>query len=526
MKTTRNVSRLLTLILALCLMVALAAPAMAAEKNAVTDAKNAVMQVQIWFSDPAHLTADLHLLNGTGFLINGNTLVTNEHVVSYKSSPEVATDWVLYINQQTGLQYTPEEVMDHMSIRVAVLRDVYVEASITTVSREMDYAVLTLNQEIRNRTTLPIRSSSTLKQTEAVYALGYPGDYEDLVDQFYYNGEDVIITSGNVNNVGISSYSVEQEMFTSTFTNRIENVTIVEHSAKIVEGNSGGPLLDADGAVVGINAHGDDLRNLAIASDELTATLDALGIDYEKAGLPAPVPTEPSEEPPVTTAATEAPPATTVATEAPPVTTEATVESTEPIKNDTDSDSDSNLTVILIVAAVAILAVVIVVVVVVSRGKKSTHPVSGGYTPPASSAAPQSENKGFQPAPHTPASYGAATDTGETTVLTKDAGETTVLTRNGGTLTRKRTGETVKINMDHFVIGRERKTANYCITDNSSISRSHVTLTIRNGVTYLTDMGTANGTFVNGVKVIPRQEIALKNGDKITLADEDFEFKI
>ena len=116
---------------------------------------------------------------------------------------------------------------------------------------------------------------------------------------------------------------------------------------------------------------------------------------------------------------------------------------------------------------------------------------------------------------------------GETTVLNQDAGETTVLSRNvnGGTLIRKRNGEKITISNEKFIIGRDRKAVNYCISDNSSISRSHVTLEVRGDVTYLVDMNAANGTFVNGVKAMPRQEIALKDGDKITLSDEDFEYK-
>ena len=130
------------------------------------------------------------------------------------------------------------------------------------------------------------------------------------------------------------------------------------------------------------------------------------------------------------------------------------------------------------------------------------------------------------PAPQAPTA--PISGAGETTVLNQGAGETTVLSKNvnGGTLTRKRNGEVIKISAEQFVIGRERKSVNYCISDNSSISRTHVKLEVRNGVTYLTDMGAANGTFVNGVKAMPRQEIALKNGDKITLADEDLEYKI
>jgi pSer/pThr/pTyr-binding forkhead associated (FHA) protein len=36
-------------------------------------------------------------------------------------------------------------------------------------------------------------------------------------------------------------------------------------------------------------------------------------------------------------------------------------------------------------------------------------------------------------------------------------------------------------------------------------------------------MKAANGTFVNGVKQMPNQKLALKSGDKITLADEDLQ---
>lgn len=130
---------------------------------------------------------------------------------------------------------------------------------------------------------------------------------------------------------------------------------------------------------------------------------------------------------------------------------------------------------------------------------------------------------GFEPAPTTPIQ-----GVGETTVLNAGAaGETTVLSRNvnGGTLIRKRTGETVNVNQESFVIGRERKDVNYCIADNTAVSRIHAKLIVRNGVTYLTSMTDKNGTFVNNTKVMRNQEVALKNGDHITLANEELEYR-
>jgi pSer/pThr/pTyr-binding forkhead associated (FHA) protein len=117
-------------------------------------------------------------------------------------------------------------------------------------------------------------------------------------------------------------------------------------------------------------------------------------------------------------------------------------------------------------------------------------------------------------------------DAGETTILSQGAGETTVLSRNvnGGTLVRSSNQERIAINKEELVIGRERKRVDYCISDNTSISRMHAKLVVRNGQTYLVDMNAANGTFLNGSKAAPYQEMALKDGDKITLAAEDFTY--
>ena len=117
-------------------------------------------------------------------------------------------------------------------------------------------------------------------------------------------------------------------------------------------------------------------------------------------------------------------------------------------------------------------------------------------------------------------------EVGETTILNQGAGETTVLSKvvNGGALIRLKTRERLTINKESMTIGRERKRVDICIPDNTSISRLHAKLVVRNGVTYLIDQNAANGTFVNGVKATPNQEVALKDGDKVMLAAEEFEY--
>lgn len=125
-------------------------------------------------------------------------------------------------------------------------------------------------------------------------------------------------------------------------------------------------------------------------------------------------------------------------------------------------------------------------------------------------------------APTMPTNDGA----GETSVLNDGAGETTVLGGNQATgfaLVRKSNNERITINKPEFTIGKERRRVDYCIANNNSVSRVHAKLKVRGGVCYISDLGSTNCTFVNGVKLSPNQEIALKKGDKVKISDEEFE---
>lgn len=118
-------------------------------------------------------------------------------------------------------------------------------------------------------------------------------------------------------------------------------------------------------------------------------------------------------------------------------------------------------------------------------------------------------------------------DGGETTVLSGDGSETTVLSKqvDGGKLIRLSNNENIPITYSGFTIGKNRREVDYCIGDNTNISRNHAKFIVRDGVTYIVDNKSTNGTFVNNSTVRPGDEIALNDGDMIMLADEKFEFK-
>ena len=80
--------------------------------------------------------------------------------------------------------------------------------------------------------------SGELRKTAQVYAMGYPG-----VSDMGSLALDATVTPGGVSRI----FNSPQPSW---------NVTIVQHSAGINEGNSGGPLFDACGRVVGVNTAG------------------------------------------------------------------------------------------------------------------------------------------------------------------------------------------------------------------------------------------------------------------------------
>ncbi len=561
-KGTHLIGRVLAVVMAVTLSFAMAINVSAASANKdVNDARNGVVQIQVWFVDP-ETTKNEALWTGTGFLINESTVVTCNHVVDV--SDEEFKNWLDDLNAETKVQRTVEQVKKLLEIRIMVLRDVYIKATVKKASAEMDYAILTLSETMKNRTPLKIRDSSNLEQTEEVFALGFPGDMSYFKETNYYDTEDVTITSGNVNKVdNMDFYTYDDN---GKVTGHYKNVNCVESSALIAGGNSGGSLVDSNGCVVGINAAGNSTRNFAISSKQLIDVLDALGIKYTSADSSVPVIGDGTESgvEKLDTSKLSALLATANDKESAEYTEESFKALKDAIKSANSAlTSDSQIDIdnavadlqdaidaleekgtsavdkyalIGIIAVVAVIIIGVVVVLIIVLSKKNKTPVAAPQTPKAVApvvAKPATPVTPAAPVAPAPVQAPVSNETtvlnqgaGETTVLNQGAGETTVLSQvvNGGSLTRSSNNERIPINSADFTIGRERSKVDYCVGGNTNISRIHARFVVKDGKTYIVDNKAANGTFVNGVKARAGQEIELNNGDKILLADEKFEF--
>ena len=126
-------------------------------------------------------------------------------------------------------------------------------------------------------------------------------------------------------------------------------------------------------------------------------------------------------------------------------------------------------------------------------------------------------------------------ETGEVTLPDIDYSETSVLSKEMESnmdksvktypkLVRCKTGETVTINQDSFIIGASDEQSDYCIKYNSNISRRHVCIMRLEDGYYIQDLDTTNGTSVNDMRVVPGRYVKLDNGCIIRMAEEEFEY--
>lgn len=156
---------------------------------------------------------------GSGFVIKSNSsetlIVTNYHVVEDKP----------------------------YSISVWISDDETVSASILAYTDQKDMCILKLAYPVSLKPLAFAQNGA--KQGEAVYAVGFPGAADYLSDREAHTSAEATITDGIVSAVRETTVSVHGTP-----------VKILQINAAINAGNSGGPLFNANGEVVGINTLG------------------------------------------------------------------------------------------------------------------------------------------------------------------------------------------------------------------------------------------------------------------------------
>ena len=166
--------------------------------------------------------SDTKLGMGSGFIATGDGhVITNQHVIRGSH-----TFSVILNGTKTELR-----------------------ARIVAQSRALDLAILKVDGAIGSPLTI---SAIVPNAGEEVWALGFPGNADRLAEQVRPT-----ITKGILSNVFYGSWHNNNQL------------QLIQHSAGISPGSSGGPLFDNCGRVVGVNSKGSGSRVLHDSAGEV-----------------------------------------------------------------------------------------------------------------------------------------------------------------------------------------------------------------------------------------------------------------
>lgn len=90
-------------------------------------------------------------------------------------------------------------------------------------------------------------------------------------------------------------------------------------------------------------------------------------------------------------------------------------------------------------------------------------------------------------------------------------------------LVNKKNNKMYAISVNPSILGSS-SSADIAFSDNKAISRRHAEIYEENGAYYIKDLGSTNGTFVNGGRINKDEVAELSDGDNIKLSDETFIF--
>ena len=291
----------------------LAVPGLAAgDDHGVAQVANGVVQV---YAETQRSDGSVYSGIGSAFGVGTvgeetDIFITNRHVVTVENEDGSLTqaqrvylmlgDDSLTITQRAveldGELYLAEDlppIYDANTNRM-------VECDVRYCSEEYDFAILQALEPVEGRTALELAGGAeTMHTSQQVYALGFPAISDDVSTatgwvfsgNYYPNGgEDLpIYTYTQTYNGKVSDVTVTTGIISRFTSMASENdVAVIQHDATIHSGNSGGPLVNQDGQVVGINTYstqGTESLNYAIYIDYVRDALEEQGIDYNGKGV-------------------------------------------------------------------------------------------------------------------------------------------------------------------------------------------------------------------------------------------------
>ena len=205
-----------------------------------------------------------------------DVFVTNRHVVT--SEPGImqleSGELVLAVYETTGVYLVLDNFAYNLSTNeLDTSRTVPCTVIYAGNEEEEDVAVLRASEPVPGRVALALQAEeSSLREEDPVTALGYPFLSDEATNEGYLLAtiDDMTVSPGYA-----MRFYEAQDVLADTGTGRV-----IQMSCVINGGNSGGPLVDENGAVVGINTW-----TFGVADPTVTGSYYAIRVQYAKNAL-------------------------------------------------------------------------------------------------------------------------------------------------------------------------------------------------------------------------------------------------
>lgn len=242
----------------LVLVLSLSVSASAISAN---EARNSVVVVSTLLETGA---GNVGFGHGTGFFVTDQYLITNFHVI--EDFEKYGAGELVSMNVDGG------QISGRAKVRAYYDSKDYEEAFVVGYDSIRDIAILRLANSTSKRTPLTLRVPTEDMVGTTVYAVGFPGLADNILadSTSSWGKNDSTVTSGTISRLVTQSGTGQRN---------------IQIDCDIKHGNSGGPLLDADGAVIGVTTWGvnnqdQESINYAVNIEDAIMLLDQYRVNY------------------------------------------------------------------------------------------------------------------------------------------------------------------------------------------------------------------------------------------------------
>ena len=508
-----------------------------AQEDPISQAKKGIIEIYAGIQDKK---GNFHAIkHGSGVVIgssdNSSYLLTN-----YKFL-HISEKGIKKFCKKNKIETEEYGSTNTVLVKAVVKGDVLVDATTVAESKEKNFTILEINNSMSEKIPVPIGDNSELVIGSKIYALGFSADAgeQDAKNRnTEYTYEDVVIYEGSIEDTAANK----------------GGIYYLQHSALVNSGNRGGPILDEDGYIVGINDSSVSEDNIyySIPINEVAAILDNYQLSYEskKKNLSLDALAAKIKECEELASSKEYKPKSkvklqTAIEEAKSLQQQGNenMEAVAVVMKDLEEGKEALVLkmktmrkVAIVFGLVDVLLLLWVLKLLLNQRKLKSMIASEGSLPqekPAVKTERKKEKPPVEKVPEKPvvkeetvtleAGFDPAAD-GEGTVLL-DTGASGPR-RPAAVLTLIRTGEKIPVTKPSFTLGVKENITDYTIKGNPAVSRLHATIGWDGEHYYISDRGSANGTYVNGDTVGKNQRHILKDGDSILLANEECRIEI